>query len=254
VNINKITVGAELELPFEIFLNADVFMNISGNVLEYKNDFGFFDYPGSQILPGININERVTSGKANIFGLRAVMHKEYLKFNFKVGHTVTQTEYIFENINFGESFMYSHANRHDFNLKAGYAVNENFKLYLEWFYKSGNYVTPRKQSYIPYNYTIGVFGTDTSAVIMKSIEGETLQSVGYRNTYRLPAYHRLDIGAKYQYEKHTFGIHIYNVYNRKNTNMVDFKENILSNSNELHAANYYVMPFFPSLSYEYRFR
>jgi hypothetical protein len=253
VNTHRATGGAELHLPFDIFINADVFYERSSNVLEYKDGYGFFDAPGTRMMPGFNLEERVTSGKANTYGLRVVLHKQLNQFHFKAGHTVTNSDYMFDSINFSDTYQYAKVNRHDFNLRVSYEINEDFKVFVEWIYKSGNYITPRRQSYVPYDYRNGLFGTDTSAVTLLSPEGEVLHSVGYRNDYKMPAYHRLDLGAEYKTGNHSFGIRIYNLYNRRNVDYFDYKEGIFSRSSSLQVSKHTSVPFFPTLSYSYRF-
>jgi hypothetical protein len=202
----------------------------------------------------MGLGKRTIPGKADIYGFKVGLQKQLMNFNFKVGHTVTNADFVFDSINFGETFQYAHVNRHDFNLKVSYDVNENLKVYAEWMFKSGNFITPRKQSYIPYDYRNYVFGTDTSRVVILSTNGEIIYNLGYRNNYQLPSYHRLDLGAEYQYGNHTFGIRIYNVYNRKNTDYIDFKEGVFTNSGSLQTVKYTLIPFFPTLSYSYTFK
>jgi hypothetical protein len=253
VNTHRVTAGTELHLPFEIFINADAFYERSANVREYKDGFGFFDYPETRVLPGNDLVDRTVSGSSSVYGLRVVLNKQYRKFRFNAGHTITNADYQFDTLNFGESFQYAHVNRHDFNLKVSYEVSEDFKIYAEWMYVAGNFITPRKQSYIPYDYRNGLFGSDTSSVTVLSPEGDILYNVGNRNEYQLPTYHRFDIGAEYQYDNHTFGIKIYNLYNRRNTDYSDFSEGLFSRSNTLQLSGYTSLPFFPTLSYSYRF-
>ncbi len=250
---NRFAAGVDFKLPFNIFIKADAFYDNSSNLLEYKDGYSFFDYPGTEILTGMNLSERVESVKSNSYGIRVLLNKSYENLRLNIGHTITNNDRQFVNINFGETFQYRYSNRHDFKLNLSYIISENFNIFMNWMYRSGNYITVNKQSYIPYNYNSGTLETENNNITIYTLDGELTQSLGFRNDYQLPAYHRLDVGANYNIENHTFGIHIYNLYNKRNPDFIDFKNSVFSESGNDSLIKYSVMPFFPTVSYSYRF-
>ncbi len=251
---NHFAAGANIELPFDIKLKGTVFYDYISNMLEYKDNFSYFDFPGKVILTGMNIEERTTPVTGNYTGIKTELFKKYKGFEINIGHTISDFMLKSDSINFGQSYSYRNNSRNDFNLKLTYALNENLNFFVNWTYQSGNFVTLHKQHYIPYEYNNGRLGTGTVPDASTMYLTDYIQGAPFtRNDFQLPSYHRLDIGADYKFDNHTFGIHIYNVYNRKNPDFVDYKKGVLTNENINQLVKYTNLPFFPTLTYSYRF-
>ncbi len=251
---NHFAVGANLNLPFDIKLKGTLFYDNIANMLEYKDNFSYFDFPGKVILTGMNTDERVTPATGNYTGIRTVLSKKYKNFELNIGHTISEFSMKSDSINFGNSYSYRNNHRHDFTFKLTYAVNDNITVFADWTYQSGNFVTLHKQHYIPYEYNNGRLGTgpvpDASIMYLTDyIQGAPFT----RNDFQLPAYHRLDIGADYKLNNNSFGIHIYNVYNRKNPDFIDYKRSVLTNNATNQLVKYTNLPFFPTITYSYKF-
>ncbi len=249
---NHFAAGAKLDLPFDIKLNGTVFYDNIINLYDYKENFNYFDFPVKLVLTGMDIEERITPAKGNYTGIRTTLSKKYKGFSINIGHTISDFNIKSDSINFGQSYQYRNNHRHDFNLKLAYTINENIKVFANWIYQSGNFVSLQKQHYIPYDYNDGALGTKT-VIKPTYLTDQTELSLLNRNDFQLPAYHRLDIGANYVLDNHTFGIHIYNVYNQKNTDFIDFKRSVLTNSTTNQLVKFSNLPFFPTISYSYRF-
>lgn len=251
---NHFAAGAKINLPFDIKLKGTVFWDNIANLYEYKDFYSFFDYPDKIVLTGMNIEERITPAKANYTGIRTTFSKKYKSFSINIGHTISDFSIKSDSINYGQTYQYRNNHRNDFNLKLSYKINENFNVFAEWNYRSGNFVTLHKQHYIPYEYNNGRLGTGNLP------DGSTMYLTDYiltppfdRNGFQIPAYHRLDIGANYVLNNHTFGIHIYNVYNRTNADLTDYQKSVLTNTTANQLVNYTNLPFFPVISYSFRF-
>ena len=251
---NHFVVGTSIDLPFDIKLKGSVFYDRISNMYEYNNNFSYFDYPGKIVLTGMNIEERIVPAKGNYTGIRTKLSKKYKNISVNIGHTISDFSLKSKSLNSGQSYSYRYNRRHDFNLKLTYLINENITVFANWTYQSGNYLTLQKQHYIPYEYNNGRLGTGNLPNV------NTLYLADYINTppfivndFQLPAYHRLDIGANYILDNHIFGIHIYNVYNKKNPDLVDYKRSVLTNSLTNQLVKYTNMPFLPTISYTFRF-
>src|SRR3546814_8957707 len=90
-----------------------------------------------------------------------------------------------------------------------YQLSPRWNLSATFVYSTGNAVTFPSGKY--------------------SVDGRTLWYYTERNGYRMPDYHRLDLGATWESKatkrfqsSWTFGV--YNVYNRKNAYIIDFRE------------------------------
>ena len=78
-----------------------------------------------------------------------------------------------------------------------------------------------------------------------------------RNGYRMPDYHRLDLGATLQLKKKkkysselTFSL--YNAYGRENAYAINFRDN-KEDPNKTEAVRYALFRFVPSVSYNFKF-
>ena len=122
-----------------------------------------------------------------------------------------------------------------------YKPNDKFDISATWVYCTGNTATlalheferkiNTKDYYEDYYY-------DSS---LPYLEG--------RNNFRMPAYHRLDIGMNFHKKKkhgiRTWSLSVYNVYNRHNPYMV------YQDGNKLMQLS--IFPIIPSVSYQYKF-
>ena len=250
---NHFAAGAELNLPSDIKLNGTVFYDNIVNLYDYNENFNYFDYPGKLVLTGMNIEERIIPAKGNYTGIRTTLSKKYKGLSVNIGHTISDFSVKTDSINFGQSYQYRNNHRHDFNIKLSYAINENIKVFANWIYQAGNYVSLQKQHYIPYDYNDGELGTKFVLNPTMYLTDYTESSLLNRNDFQLPAYHRLDIGANYVLDNHTFGIRIYNVYNRKNADIIDYKRSVLTNNAANQLVKFTNLPFFPTISYSFRF-
>ncbi len=245
--------GANLELPFGIDLLTDFYYDNSKNVVEYKDKFGFFNNDDVYNYAGVKIKDRVEQGNENVYGGRIVLSKNFEKFSIKAAHYISYSEREFKNIIFPNKFSYRYNNTHDFSLKMLYKITEDFNVGLNWMYQSGNYVTPNRQSYLTYDFDNGVLSTKQIDKKTFLLDGNIYANSGDVNSYKLPAYHRADLFVNYTIDNHTIGLTVYNLYNRKNTDFIDFKRGTITEANSFNLTNYTTIPFFPVLSYTYRF-
>ena len=122
-------------------------------------------------------------------------------------------------------------------------MNKNVSLNVNWQYGSGQPISL-------------ITTTDRFAPLSNLPDISVVERIGQVNSYRLPAYHRLDLGFYFEWAgdrvQHHLNIGVYNLYNRKNPYFVyrvfdeDFPEdNGLKQQNSL--------PILPSLSYRVAF-
>ena len=119
---------------------------------------------------------------------------------------------------------------------------------LTWVYGTGNAITLAKEKYLPYNEkTIYNYYQD-------------IQYIGKRNNFRMPAYHRLDVGVNFHKQKkwgqRTWSIGLYNAYNRQNPFFVYFSteyyDTIVNNGKKV-LKQVSLFPIIPSISYSFKF-
>ena len=76
-------------------------------------------------------------------------------------------------------------------------------------------------------------------------------------TDRLPAYHRLDLGATWNIKKtdrfeSTLNFSLYNAYGRKNAFSIDFEEDVNDPTRTV-AVKTYLFTYIPSITYSFKF-
>lgn len=187
--------------------------------------------------PGeINVNENFLVGTGSARGIDFLLQKKYGRWNGWVGYTLGEVRNNFPE--FGEADFYA-ANdvTHEFKLVNLWKLGR-WELSATWIYATGRPFTAPQGG-----YQIG---------LLNGSSGDYL-SVGPKNGLRLPAYHRLDIGARVQLgEKSptTLGLSLFNLYGRENTWYKTFE--IVENTVVPIDVNY--LGFTPNLSFSWKLR
>ena len=182
------------------------------NLIEYKDGATFF---GSSE----NWENLVVSGSGWSYGVEVLAQREFGKLTGWIGYTWSRTMRLFDRegqvLNNGEPFPAKYDRRHDISIVASYKFSPRFDVSATWVFSTGNTATLPTQRYPvasenPDNYDND--GTGTLTVY----EG--------RNNYRMPNYHRLDVGANFHREfaraHRTINVSIYNAYNHQNPYML----------------------------------
>lgn len=207
------------------------------NLIEYKEGASFFG--SSQ-----GWEEKVEMGEGRSYGAELLLKKETGKTTGWIGYTLSKTERKFDNINFGEYFPARYDRRHDVSVAVTHKFSDKVDLGISWVYGTGNAIT------LPSN-TIATLEINHSDY--GSYEGNTVQYFDQRNNYRMPDYHRLDVGINFhKVKKHgvrTWNISVYNAYNRKNPFFLYVGEK--DDVKVLKQVS--LFPILPSVSYTYKF-
>ena len=89
---------------------------------------------------------------------------------------------------------------------------------------------------------------------MEFFEEVTLEHIEKRNNFRMPAYHRFDLGVNFRKQKkhgkRTWSGGAYNVYNRKNPFFLRFGRD---DNGDRALFQYSLFPVIPSVSYRFDF-
>jgi outer membrane receptor protein involved in Fe transport len=223
-----------------------IFRNLAKNTVEtsleayYKdmdNTIDFKDHANLLFNPEIEGELRVGTSKA--YGLEFMTKINRRKLNGWISYTLSRSERTIPGINDGKTYLSPYDKTHDVSLVLQYKLSERWNLSANWIYATGNPVTfPAGRMRIE-NMIVPVFTE--------------------RNAYRLPDYHRLDLGATYQFKhnpakkwRHELNFSIYNVYNHKNAWAINFKEDE-DNPDVIIAEKVYLFPIIPSITYNFKF-
>jgi hypothetical protein len=147
----------------------------------------------------------VTSGRGTAYGLELIAEKQLGATRGWTSYTLSRATRQFDAINRGEAYPFRYDRRHNFNAAILHRFNDHVEFSASYTYSTGLAITlPNGQ------YTITLPGRGEVVVI----------EYGARNAFRLPAYHRLDVGLNLSFDgkhlRHFLNLGIYNVYNRRN--------------------------------------
>lgn len=143
-------------------------------------------------------------------GLEVMLRREKGRLNGWVSYTLSKSERQFANIDEARWYPMRYDRRHNLAVTGNLKIGKKWSLSSTFIYQTGHAVT------LPVAATPGQFLFETRLLY------------GDRNNGRMPAYHRLDLGAsKELITRHgrraqlNFGL--YNAYNRANPLYFDFK-------------------------------
>lgn len=230
--------------------SIEAYYKTMDNMIEYKEGASFVSgFSGD----GESENARAweqkieTDGKGTSFGIEFLIKKNFGKTTGWIGYTWSKTDRQFSNISFGEPFPYTYDRRHDVGIVITHKFNDKIDIAGTWVYGTGNAVTLAYESYQAFNQFNQYYGMDDG-------EENIINNIEKRNNFRMPAYHRLDLGVNFRkqkkYGKRTWSVGAYNVYNHKNPFFLRFERD--ENGNRA-LFQYSLFPIIPSVSYKYEF-
>lgn len=238
------------ELAFEGF-----YKQMDG-LIEYKEGESFFSSAFSSANGQSIWEQKVEIGKGNAYGAELFFQKKTGKLTGWIGYTISWSNRQFENISFGKVFPYKYDRRHDIGILLIYKFSEKFDLGITWVYGTGNATTLAKHRYFTFSSNYPSYNYDP---YNQTFNYTTIEYYETRNNFRMPAYHRLDIGLNFnkKFKKgiQTWSISIYNAYNRLNPFYLALENdwNLFTNKSETKLYQYSLFPIIPSISYSFKF-
>ena len=206
--------------------------------LYYKNMQNQIDYKnGAQLVANVNVESQLLYGKGRAYGWEVFLKKKEGKFTGWVGYTLSRTEIKINGINNGSWYPAKQDITHDVSIVGIYKASKKWTISATWVYNTGNAVTFPNGKY--------------------EVNGQTVFYYTQRNGYRMPAYHRLDLGATMQGKKTkkwegSWTFSVYNAYNRANAYAIIF-QNDPNNPSQTQAVQYSLFKIVPSITYNFKF-
>lgn len=218
------------------------------NLLEYKDGMTLFGAPD-------NWEDMVVMGDGWAYGVEFLVQRTIGKFTGWVGYTWSRTMHQFNRegnvLNGGEPFPAKYDRRHDVSIVLSYKFNKKVDISATWVFSSGNALTLAMQRYPQ--------ASDDPDDYDNASNAADLSYISSRNNFRMPNYHRLDLGANFHRTfknkrlHRTLSVSVYNVYNRKNPYML-----YVSNAESYQGYGSALMqlslfPILPSVAYTFYF-
>ncbi len=204
--------------------SVEVYHKDMKNLTDYKN--------GADIFLTSFFGSELVIGRGWATGVEFLLKKNVGKINGWIGYSYSRSLRQFKEINNGKSFLARYDRTHDFSFVGIYTPNKKWKFSANWVLFSGRPITVPTGRYKTANFNVTAYSD--------------------RNSYRLPVYHRLDLGVSYTTKKRgVWNFSVYNAYGRKNTYSIMFREKVNSDMRE--AVRLSLFSFLPSISYNFNF-
>ncbi|TVR78888.1 MAG: TonB-dependent receptor [Chitinophagaceae bacterium] len=219
-------------------------LSLSGEVY-YKwllNQVDFRD--GAQLFLNPRLEDEFIFGDGYSYGFELFLEKQRGNTTGWIGYTWSISERTFEGVNNGNPFFPTYDRRHDISVVLSHKINRRWSVSGTWVYGSGSRTTLPVGRYLVFD----VDGT-TPSIVPEYTE---------RNSFQLPAYHRMDLGVTYNFFPRwgegdlNFGI--YNVYNRRNPFFIFYDENT-NNDGDItgyQAKLVSLFPIIPSITFNFK--
>ncbi|MBD5311991.1 MAG: TonB-dependent receptor plug domain-containing protein [Bacteroides sp.] len=239
---DKVSAGIYWSAGYRWTLSAEGYWKWMRNILEYKDDFYL-----SMITDGWDTNITSGSGRARGIDFKAV---------FDAGPITTQASYSllwadrkFAEKNSGQRYPAMFDNRHKINLMFNWHINDRWDLNATWTGMSGNRITLSTMNWE--DPGLGPWHFDMTMP-------ESL------NNYRLPFYHRLDLGAVRRTQRGHWTFSLYNAYCNMNVigvvrstsdegEFVEVRPGVITSSYKNVFKYLRLLPIIPSISYTWIF-
>ena len=191
------------------------FRNFADNMFEgsveayYKDMQNTIEYrTGSNLFFSEEVETDLVYGNGEAYGLEFYLKKNKGRLTGWLSYTLSRTLRQFDEINNGEKFSARQDRIHDVALVLNYKLTDKVTLTGNFVYNTGDAVT----------FPTGRY----------NIDGLVVPVYTERNGYRMPDYHRLDLGLTW-YKKKTekfessWNFSLYNVYGRENAYSISFQ-------------------------------
>ena len=237
---------------------AGYFRNFRDNTFETSAEIYYKDLQ-NQIdfregaVNGFNplIENDLVYGRGEAYGVELFVKKNRGKLTGWVGYTLSWTNRFFDDIMQGKAYPYKFDRRHDLSVVGTWVQSPRWKFSGTFVYSTGNAYTLPESRYF--------------------FEGQIIDQIGERNSFRLPHYHRLDFSAVYTPSNQSAGetaqgsgrrrykgewvFAIYNVYSRLNPFFIylDNEGSLQQGTLQIQAKKVSLFPIIPSVTWNFKF-
>ena len=225
-------------------VSAGYYRNINNNKYEFSVEIYYkqlqnqIDYKnGAVLVANEAVESQLVFGKGRAYGLEMYAKKKYGSLTGWISYTLSRTERHIEGVNNNLWYPATQDQTHSLSLVAIYKLGKKWILASDFVFNTGNAVTWPSGKY--------------------NIDGNTTFYYTERNSYRMPAYHRMDVSATLQGKKtekfeSSWTFSIYNAYGRQNPYFIQF-QNDPGDPQKTQAIQYSLFRWVPSVTYNFKF-
>lgn len=236
----QVAAGLTYNVLGQVEISVEGYYKYAKNLLEYKDGASFV---GNEA----NWEEKVTTGNGWSYGVEVLLQRSVGPVTGWIGYTWSRTMRQFDEINYGKPFHAKYDREHDLSVTLQYDITKKIDIAATFVYGTGTRATLATQTYYD------------------PITGQKVDYISERNNFKMPDYHRLDLGINFhiphkrsgdatlskggwlQNAEHIVNISVYNVYNHQNPYLIY----VDSYNHTLKQVS--IFPILPSLSYQFKF-
>ncbi len=201
-----------------------------------KNEIDFKDH--ADLLLNNQLEGELRTGKASAYGIEFTLLKNKGKLTGNANLTLSKSFLDIPLVNNGLRYSSTYDRPINLSISSVYELNKRKHFQFNWAFFNG----------LPFTAPTGRF----------TFGNLIAPSFSERNGKRLPNYHRLDVAyeiiGKNKKKRRFHGswsFSVYNVYNRKNANIISFRT--VEGSNRSEAVKHTIIGLIPSIAYRFKF-
>lgn len=210
-------------------VSSEIYYKQLQNQIDYKD--------GAALSVNNYVESQLLYGKGRAYGLELFVKKKTGRLTGWISYTLSRTQRQIDRINEGNWYAAHQDQTHNLAIVSMYQLSKKITVSANWVYNTGNAVT----------YPSGKYEINQQTVFLYT----------ERNGYRMPAYHRLDIGVTVAGRKgkrwnSDWNFAVYNAYGKQNPYFIEFK-NDPANPNRTIAQQTSLFRWVPSITYNFAF-
>lgn len=211
-------------------VSTEIYYKYMQNQIDYRN--------GAQTVLNDQVEGDLVFGKGRAYGIELQVIKKKGKLTGWVSYTLSRSLRQFDQINDGKEFSARQDRIHDVSIVLMYKLNRALSFSGTWVYYTGDAVTFPSGKY--------------------EVDGVYVPYYTERNGYRMPDYHRLDLGLTWYLKErkkfeHNINFSVYNAYSRENAYAITFQENP-DQPGETQAVQTTLFKIIPAITYNFNLK
>ncbi|MEG2946974.1 MAG: TonB-dependent receptor plug domain-containing protein [Bacteroidales bacterium] len=233
-------------------ITSDYLFSLEGY---YKRAYHVTEYKDNAVFNTSDWRNNLTQGDGEAYGVEVQFRKTLGKTQGWIGYTYSRSERWFENkkVNRGKRYQSDYHAPHMVNIVLIHRFSDRFDISASWNYRGGVRTTLATEYYdfntiVPGNFDgyLGFVGSQNPIAYAET-----------RNNYKLPANHRLDLGANFHKKRKrgtsTWSIDIYNAYCRMNPIGARVYYEKIDGKDRAFISYTWLLPLIPSFTYTFTF-
>ncbi len=240
---DKIGAGIYWSSPRDEYsVSVEGYMKWMHNLVEYADEY--YLRPPSETW-----DARLAEGKGSAKGLDFKLSRNFGRLTGHIAYSLAWADRTFKDKNGGRTYPAKFDNRHTIKLMLNWKISKKVELNAFWTGHSGSRFTLMTQMWETPGFD-NSFGITSEAPLRAPL-----------NSYRLPFYHRLDLGCTVKNSRGYWTFGLYNAYNHLNTIAIrrTYKDIIMVSPDGITQISKPVfqkvrlLPIIPSISYTWEF-